>query len=115
MNLNDHLRQSGRTERLIQKAEELAKLGRRVFIMCATQDMANALQTQRIGRPGRNTVIKAIKIPSNFNWETMQPPDPEVNAIYLADHHLAEQEVLRLQAKISHFELLKLQVYQLTL
>lgn len=115
MRLNEHLAQTGRTERLLQKAEELAKSGRRVLILCATQGLADALQARRIGRPGKQTTIKAVKIPNDFNWETMQPKEPAMHTVYLVDHHTAEQEVLRLQAKIAHFELLKMQVYQLTL
>lgn len=112
MRLNEHLAQTGRTHRLIQKAEELAKQGRRVFILCATQEMANVLQERRIGPHGR---IKAIKLPSDFNWETMLPRSAEPGAIYMPDHTTAEQEILRLQAKIAHFQLLQMQIYPMTL
>lgn len=120
MNLNEHLRQTGRTERLLKQAVTLSQQGRKVYVLCATEQMARELDRTRFSEYRRHVPlgqVEFIRIPPNFNWETMRLANTsyDYGVVYLADHHLAEQEVQRLQSKITHFELLKLQIYQMTL
>lgn len=117
MRLNEHLAQTGRTDRMIQRAMDISLGGRHVLIMCASQVQVKTMEHRLRSVPGPSGSIQVITLPRDFDWETMRPKNAahDYTTVYLPDHTVAEQEILRLQAKIAHFQLLQMQIYPMTL
>lgn len=117
MKLNEHLTQTGRTTKLLHRAYELALTGRHVFVMCSTHVHVKHVEEMLVRLHGGLSGVSVITLPRDFDWETMRPKNVahSWDTIYLPDHVVAEQEILRLQAKIAHFQLLQMQIYPMTL
>ena len=85
------LRRTGRTTRMLAEAKELAKSGRAVYIIAATQAHARDMEVMA-GDEMRDLGIK-IEVPSslgNFDWEQMRLWGSHPNCVVLVDHHVIE-------------------------
>jgi hypothetical protein len=95
-----HARQSGRTSRMIEKALELQKEGRAVYILCASEAIP---YTRSLAH--KICELKGIKFPETIKFETVQSLGGEnidwqnkklhrshPNCSLLIDHHVWAQK-----------------------
>ena len=94
--MNKKLRGSGRTTRMLQKAVELDRARRAVYIVAADLWHINTLKEQlkALGYPKeRIGVYIKIETPEdlgNFNFRTMSLIGAHPNAVVLCDHYTIE-------------------------
>jgi len=84
------LRGTGRTTRMLAEAKELAKSGRAVYVIAATQAHARQLKYMM----GCDLGIK-IEVPSslgNFDWDQMRLLGAHPNCAVLVDHYAIEMK-----------------------
>lgn len=110
--MNEHLRQTGRTTRMLATATSLCTRGRAVYIY------TDSVGVRRLQAELRDPAWRSIKIevlPEHFNWETMRPSDrAHPNCVFLVEHHLIEERLQRLDKEIMQMQQLARQLYHLT-
>lgn len=110
--MNEHLRQTGRTERMLANAISLCTQGRAVYIYTDSRGVRR-LQDQL-----RNPAWSSIKVevlPEDFNWTIMKPHDrAHPNCVFLVEHQLIELELQKLDERILRLQQLARQLYSLT-
>lgn len=118
--MNEHLRQTGRTTRLIEKAVHEARAGRAVHILVA-QSPQGKLLAKRVDDlwqhlyPGdRGHGIKVELPMPGFNWNYMRPINAHPNCVFLVDHTLAEAHIEEIQKDINKLAKLAAKLYPLT-
>ena len=82
---------TGRTTRMLAEARELAKAGRAVYILAASEAHARGLE-EMAGDEMRDLGIK-IEVPSglgNFDWVQMKLWKAHPNCVVLVDHYVIE-------------------------
>lgn len=111
--MNAHLRQTGRTERMIANALSLNARGRAVYIF--TDSQRGVARLREILRPEHNA-IKVEVIPQHFDWEWMRPQgsNPHPNYVFLVEHQVIERELGKLDEEILRLQQLSRQLYHLT-
>lgn len=116
--MNEHLRQTGRTERLIQKAIRLNGMGRAVYVLVHNRNYVEPLQHRIHDTFGHcNHGIKVELLPEAFDWERMRPSQSRAhpNCVWLVEHAAAEKRLEQLDMQILLLQQLQRQIYQLTL
>lgn len=116
--MNEHLRQTGRTERLIEEAIRLSHMGRAVYVLVHNRNYVEPLQHRIHDTVGhRNHGIKVEPLLEGFDWEKMRPLHSRAhpNCIWLVDQAAAEQYLEQLDLQVLRLQQLQRQVYQLTL
>jgi hypothetical protein len=84
------LRGTGRTTRMLAEAKELAKSGRAVYVIAATQAHARQLG-EMMGADMHNLGIK-IEVPRDFCWDQMRLLGAHPNCVVLVDHYTIEMK-----------------------
>ena len=87
------LRRTGRTTRMLAEAKELAKAGRAVYILAASEAHARDMEVMA-GDEMRDLGVK-IEVPSslgNFDWEQMRLWGSHPNCVVLVDHFCIESQ-----------------------
>lgn len=112
--MNEALRHTGRTTRLLEHACRAAEQGRAVYYFVETARMAKLFE-QFVERawnvPGRDLRRgHGIKVENMAHWDyhglwdwaDMQPRNPGAhpNCLFLVDHHTVEQKLTSVQAEI---------------
>jgi len=83
-------RQTGRTTRMVELAEQLAKQGRAVYILCGSVKDASWLQ-RRIDDQSPGFGIKCERVPKVFDWQSMTIPGAHSDCVFLVEHWAIEQ------------------------
>lgn len=105
--MNEHLKQTGRTTRLIEKAKQLQAEGRNVVVLMPTRQMAQVLQrTWRLDVP-----VEAV--PDEFDWVRLQDPRRPYTT-FLVDHRAVEMRLQEIDEEIMRLQQLARQLYPLT-
>lgn len=122
--MNEHLRQTGRTTRMIQEACRLAACGFAVYILTETRNEAKLL-AKRVDEawyhyaarsPGQPNGIK-VETPGdlgNWHWERMELVGAHPNVKVLIDHNLAEHRIEALQREMKRIAAEIAQLYPMT-
>jgi hypothetical protein len=116
--MNEHLRQTGRTERMIREAIRLSYMGRAVYVLVHEKSYIESLQYRIHDTVGHcNHGIKVEVLPESFDWERMRPSQSRAhpNCVWLVEHAAAEMRLEQLDMQILLLQQLQRQVYQLTL
>jgi hypothetical protein len=118
--MNDALRQTGRTTRLIEKAVQLAHEGRAVYIhtpeRCVRRTQKQVDETWEKLWPGRPHGIK-VEAPhphAQFNWWEMRVLGAHPNSVWLVDHYLVERRIQLLQDQMAELAKEIGRIYPLT-
>jgi hypothetical protein len=111
--MNDHLRQTGRTERMMARAVSLRSLGHAVYILTDANSVRRLRDHELIHG---FTSIKVEEMPQHFDWEKMCPAPGlhHPNCVFLVEHHVIERELQKLDEKIMRMQQLSRQLYHLT-
>lgn len=109
--MNDHLRQTGRTTRLVANAISYDTQGHEVYVLVHDLTYARVLAKHAMlrQRPG----IKVEVVPENFDWTTFRL-ETRPDAICLVDHAAIEVKLQRLDEHILRQQQLARQLYALT-
>jgi hypothetical protein len=96
----EHLRQTGRTTRMLKHAVNLARSGKRVVIIADNRTDANRLSLELHQfitlEPGETLQSRGIKVSvpellgADFDWEDMSVPLADDATVFLVDHHAIE-------------------------
>jgi len=110
--VNEHLRQTGRTERMIQEAFFAVRQRRAVYVMVAQAEHVKPMII-RIDdawlafceQHGMRDVVHGIKVETPrtlpfWNWTTMQLERAHPNCIVFVDHSAVEMQIEFLQRQI---------------
>lgn len=114
--MNEHLRQTGRTSRMISQAVALMCQGREVVILAHHEVFARDLR-QRVDAAlvaGGARSIKVQVMPERFNWRTMRVEGANPNSVFLVDHMAIEIQVEDIDKQILRLQQLARQLYPLT-
>lgn len=84
----DHKRHSGRTTRMLQHANQLAKEGRAVYVV-VDPHMVKSIATQ--GSHSGVSIETLGSLGESFDWTTMRVRGMHPNCVVLVDHHVIEQ------------------------
>lgn len=127
--MNDALRQTGRTTRMIEKAIQESRAGRAVYVLVPYRHMVIDLQHQvdeafEKTWPGRAHGIKVewldpkgeggLGALQGFDWRSLRIPSAHPNCVWLLDHSLAEIRIQMLQDQIAELAKRAGQLYPLT-
>lgn len=96
--MSDHLRQTGRTTRMLERALRLARDGRAVYVLAVDRQHIAWLKGRLAELEGAAEVRESIKFetdatlgPSGPDWSRMLPSiSAHPNCILLADHYYIE-------------------------
>ena len=115
--MNDHLRQTGRTTRLMGQAVSLAAQGRAVYIFAHNSQYAQRMQRDFEAQFPSVKSVKFDVLPEGFNWRSMQPGGPRhhPNCVFLVDQCAVELHLIEVDKQIMQLQQLARQLYQLTL
>lgn len=109
--MNEHLRQTGRTQRMLASAVSLCAQGRAVYIYTDAHGVRR-LKDQL--RDPRWSSIAVEPLPEDFDWTTMSVRKSHPNCVFLVEHQIVEQHLAELDAKIMRLQQLARQLYHLT-
>lgn len=112
--MNLHLRQTGRTYRMLCQAVSLNAQGRAVYIYVHHEVFRRRLVTwaKELHLPSS---VKIEVLPDDFNWSTMRPHDRmHTNCVCLVDHAAVEIHLQELDEQILKLQQLTRQLYHLT-
>lgn len=119
--MNEHLRQTGRSTRLLEKAMYEAMCGRAVYVVALTDAHAKDLR-YRFGvlwekhQGGRPHGVK-FETPGrlgNFDWRTMSLPLAHPNCVLLLDHTVVERRIAHINEDIQRLVAEAAKLYPLT-
>ncbi len=119
--MNEHLRQSGRTSRMLSNAVALAVQGWIVYVLAHETKYAEQLRVRlKADLPSASPACKSIKfqtVPDDFDWAIMRPHSArhDDHCVWLVDHATIEQCILKLHQQIMQKQLLATQLYALTI
>lgn len=109
--MNEHLRQTGRTTRLMEKAQEIENQGRQVTLYVHNKSYQRLVEGEA-RRRGQTFTVDSI--PYHFDWEHMRPMEYQGPNVCLVDHAAVEIELQRLDERILKMQQLARQLYHLT-
>jgi hypothetical protein len=98
--MNSALMQTGRTTRMIEKAVQLARAGRAVYVLVSYQNYVEDME-HRIQEvwdrmyPGsvHGIKVEGPKSGTGFDWKRMRTPGAHPNCEFLLDHDLVEHRI----------------------
>ncbi len=120
--MNEHLRQTGRTTRQLEKALKLRQEGRpvrylvhdREYVRCVQDRVREILRLQGIvAKPGDVHMVQVV--PEEFDWTTMRIPNDHPRMVCIVDHSAVEFSLEELDKRILRMQQTARQMYQLTL
>ena len=122
--MNEALRATGRTTRLIDRAVQEASTGRAVYFFVAMPSMIKLMEAaiQRAweaytgGRKSHGIKVEAMSSWDNkgqWNWEEMEPmySGAHPNCLWLVDHFAVEGEISRIHHRIEQLAKLAGKLY----
>lgn len=110
--MNEHLRQTGRTTRLMKKAQDLVAMGHTVTLL-VHDDRYRRTVAQRAEQLRYSFRVSVV--PQYFDWEKMRPREVrDSTTVWLADHAAVEQHLQHLDEEILRLQQLARQLYALT-
>lgn len=122
--MNEHLRQTGRTSRMIQEACRMARCGFAVYVLFETRELAKLGQV-RVDQAWEKLTgdflhLHGIKVESlydlgNWRWDRMELAGAHQNVKVLLDHTLIEHRIEQLQKEMKLIAKEVAQLYPLTL
>lgn len=86
--IQNELRGTGRTSRMLAQAYEFANLGRAVYIVMATAHEAHILRDQI--PPDSGIKVETPTSLTNLDWVRMTMTGAHPNCVLLVDHHAIE-------------------------
>lgn len=103
--MNEHLRATGRTTRMIEKAKELENEGYAVYVLTATHAHAGDL----LKRLPKNTSIKVENSASvggldRLDWGRMLMPGMHPNCRVLVDHYAIERYIDPMMEELHRYD-----------
>lgn len=107
--MNEHLRQSGRTGRLVEKAVHQARCGFAVYVLVNERrhigQVRDRIDEAWLRLMGPNAHGHGIKVETpdmlgNWDWDHMELRGAYPNYVVLLDHFLVELRIEKLQAEI---------------
>lgn len=113
--MNLHLRQTGRTTRMMEQAVSHAAQGRAVYVYAHhrvyVRQLEQKFQRQLIVYPS----IKIEMLPDAWDWQSMRPNDKaHPNCVFLVDHTAVELHLEEIDKEIMRRQQLARQLYSLT-
>lgn len=102
--MNEELRQTGRTTRLLEEAKRLASDGRAVYVVASSQRMVEHMR-EMLGVPTMGIKIETEHSLGNLDWKTMTLRGAHPNVVVLADHHAIESTFARMLDQLHRFDL----------
>lgn len=107
--MNDALRQTGRTTRLIEKAVHQASCGFAVYVVVGQSQMIRRLQEQvqeiwdRLwpGRGPHGIKVETLQGLGSFDFREMRTRGAHPNSVFLVEHTLAEARIESLQRQMA--------------
>jgi hypothetical protein len=107
--MNELLRQTGRTTRLMEKAVQLARQGRAVYVVVSSraeagigQRVVNKLWVHLHGPRAHGIKVETLKdLGDRFDWEQMRVVGSHPNCEFLLDHYVVEQHIEQLRLGIA--------------
>jgi hypothetical protein len=113
--MNLHLRQTGRTTRMLAQAAAMANLGRAVYVYAHHITYVRQLEKQFHGGGRNHASVKFEVLPHDWNWRTMCPNDKaHPNCVFLVDHATVEIHLEEVDKEIMRLQQLARQMYSLT-
>lgn len=122
--MNEHLRQTGRTTRMIEEACRAAECGRAVYVLtsvCNVKLLQNAINKHWINRhpePGLNSGIKVESMEhwerhQLWDWGQMQPSykGAHQSCLWLVDHYVVELKLEQIHSDIKYLTTLAGRLY----
>ena len=121
--MNEHLKQTGRTTRMLDQAVALAKQGRAVYVVAPSRQhvpqwedmLLDALIRGSVPQPSCLGIKIEAGVPPQFDWDKMRVPGAHPNSVWLLDHFVAEREITHITQKIAYLEMLRMKLYPMTL
>ena len=112
--MNEHLRQTGRTDRMLGMAASLVAQGYTVHVLMANEmEARNLRDSRRHAYPLNQLTVGTV---DGLDWKTLRPRDvpyhPDTK--YLIDHHAVELRLQDLDEEILQKQQLARQLYALT-
>lgn len=107
--MNDELRRTGRTTRMVEEAIKLARCGHAVCILVHEGSYARLLRQKVDDLASRlyPGIAHGIKVEAfdfhwenNFDWNILRQPSAHPNSRFLLDHALVEKKIEQLQAGV---------------
>jgi len=87
--IQDSMRRTGRTTRMIEEALRLARDGRAVYVV--SRDHRKLQQHFDAVIPG-GAIKCEPKVPLGFDWTLMRSPGSHPNCVWLVDHYVIEAD-----------------------
>lgn len=117
--MNEALRQTGRTTRLVERAMHEAAGGRAVYILVDLRQVAQLERQvhetwQRLWPHRGAHGIRVDVIGAGFDWRALRYPDAHPNCVFLVDHYRLEIEIAAIQREIEARAKLASHLYQFT-
>lgn len=110
--MNLHLRQTGRTTRMLAQAASYAAQGRAVYVYAHHPHYVRELQ-KKFGE--HYPSVKFEVLPESWDWSTMRPNDrAHPNCVFLVDHYAIELHLEDTDKEIMRLQQLARQLYHLT-
>lgn len=110
--MNEHLRQRGRTERMLAAATSYSALKREVRVYVHSPGYAQQLSRHPLLR--QRPDIKVEAVPEDFDWTKMHNPRLHPNCVCLVDHAAIEVKLQHLDEQALRLDQLRRQLYALT-
>jgi len=106
--MNEHLRQTGRTTRLLEEAARFERTDCRVAVFVHHPQYAQLVRQSRRSYTGPIEVV-----PEHFDWKAMRDPQrPELKCF--VDHAAVELRLQQVDEQIMRLQQLARQLYPLT-
>lgn len=117
--MNEHLRQTGRTTRMLERAMMEALHGHAVYVLAdSPYTRLLARQFEDMWRKHHGSRLHGVKFetPSSvgFDWDQMRQPSAHPNCVFLLDHTIVEREIQQIQKTIERLATKAAQLYPLT-
>ena len=110
--MNNHLRQTGRTTRMLAAAASYAAQGRAVYVYAHHQTYVEMLKRQ-FGSQYPSVSIEVL--PKIWDWSSMRPNHlAHPNCVFLVDHNAVEIHLEDVDKEIMRLQQLARQLYSLT-
>lgn len=101
--MNEELRQTGRTTRLLESAKRIASEGRAVYVVASTQRMVQHMN-EMLGATTMGIKIETEHSLGNLDWKTMTLRGAHPNVVVLADHYAIESTFARMLEQLHRFD-----------
>jgi len=102
--MDDALRQTGRTTRMLEEAKALSTQGRAVYVVAANQHHAKQLACS-LGKEWNGQIkIETEGSLGNLDWETLTLRGAHPNCVVLIDHYAIESRFARVLEMLHRYD-----------